>query len=236
MKRLLIYIVFSSFFICSCQEILFNGENGTREILLEDFHVVKFSGIYNIILVQDSANKLVISGKNDINSIDARVNNDTLIIDDHKKISFNPAENSLYLHFTNLKFMVTYDPVNVSNEDTIKADQFLYDAIGEIAEVRLVVDCNYFAFANSANTLGYSHFKGRAGNCSFFNRYGCTIFADSLSSKNTEVFNESAGDVYVNASEQISAYIWGPGNIYYYGDPAVEIKEKRGDGKIIRLN
>ena len=236
MKSILIYLVFASFFIISCQKIFFNEDESTRELFFEDFHAVKISGIYNIVLIQDSANRLVITGKNDINSIDAVINDDTLIIDDHKKMSFNPGKNTLALHFSNLEYMVSYDPVNVSNTDTIKADQFLYAAIGEIAEVRLVVDCNYFLVVNSANTLGYFYFNGKANNCTFFNRYGCSIFADSLSCKNAEIVNESVGDVYINASENIKAFIWGPGNIYYYGTPVIEIAEKRGDGKIIRLD
>jgi len=235
MKSILIYLVLASFFIISCQKIFFNEDESTRELFFEDFHAVKISGIYNIVLIQDSANRLVITGKNDINSIDAVINDDTLIIDDHKKMSFNPDKNTLALHFSNLEYMVSYDPVNVSNTDTIKADQFLYAAIGEIAEVRLVVDCNYFLVVNSANTLGYFYFNGKANNCTFFNRYGCSIFADSLSCKNAEIVNESVGDVYINASENIKAFIWGPGNIYYYGTPVIEIAEKRGDGKIIRL-
>jgi hypothetical protein len=235
MKKNLIYFVLTSFFVLSCQKILFNEDNSTRELFLKDFNAVKFSGIYNIILIQDSTNRLFISGKNDIYSIDAIVKDDTLIINDHKKLSFNPSKNTLVLHFTNLNYMVTYDPVNVTNEDTIKADQFLYDAIGEIAEVRLAIDCNNIVVANSANTLGYLYFKGKTNNCTFFNRYGSSIFADSLTSKNAEIINESVGDVYINASEHIKAYIWGNGNIYYYGTPVIEIAEKRGNGKVIRL-
>lgn len=235
MKRIVIYLVWVPFLTASCQKILFNEEESTREIRFENFHAVKFSGIYNIILIQDSTNRLVITGKKDVNSIDAIVKNDTLIIDDHKKISFNPNKNTLALHFKNLQFMVTYDPVNVSNTDTLKADYFLYEAIGEIAEVRLTVACNYFSVVNSANTLGYFYFNGITNSSTFFNRYGSVIFADRLLCRNAEIINESIGDVHINASETIKAYILGPGNICYYGAPLIEISEKRGDGRLIRL-
>ncbi len=235
MKSSLIYIVLASFFILSCQRILFNEDERSVEQILGNFHAVRISGIYNIVLIQDSLNKLVISGKNDINSISAVIKDDTLIIDDHKKMPFNPNKNRLALHFSNLEYLVTYDPVNVSNTDTIKTDRFQYDAIGEIAQVKLAIDCNSFIFANSANTLGYFYFKGKAGYCSFFNRYGCSIFADSLYTKDAEITNESVGDVHINASDNIKAFIRGPGNICYYGNPVIEIAEKRGDGKMIRL-
>lgn len=236
MKRFLIYLLLASFFIISCKEIFFNEEERTRELILGDFNAVEISGIYNLVLIQDSANSLVITGSNNINSIDAIIKDDTLIIVNHKKISLNPLKNRLTLHFSNLNHMVTYDPVNVSNMDTIKADQFIYDAIGEISEVNLVVDCNYFAIDNSANTLGYLYLSGRTNSCVLFNRYGGSIFADRLFCKSAEITNESIGDIYVNASDNIKAFIWGPGNIYFYGNPVIEIAEKRGNGKIIRLN
>jgi uncharacterized protein YqkB len=234
MKSILIYLLLIPILTASCQKILFNTEESTKEVRLEDFHAVKFSGIYNIILIQDSTNRLVITGKNDINSIDAYIKNDTLIIDDNKKISFNPNKNTLSLHFTNLDFMLTNDPVNVSNTDTLAADNFLYLAIGEIAEVRLTVKCNIFYVVTSFNTLGYFYFNGAANYCTLINCYGSVMFADSLLCRHAEIVNESVGDVHINASETIKAYIRGPGNIYYYGVPDIEVAEQRGEGRLIR--
>ncbi len=235
MNRILTIFLITAVLTISCRKIFFTDEVRSREIILDNFSAVNIVGIYNLVLVQDSANMLEISGKNNIGSIDALVINDTLHISDHKVLSFNPYKNTITLHFTDLKYMVTHDPVNVINKDTLKADRFSYEAIGEIAEVRLTVICNTFLVANSANTLGFFHFSGRAGYTSYFNRYGCTIFADSLFTKEAVITNESVGDVYINASENIRVFIWGPGNIYYYGDPAVEIAENKGTGKIIRL-
>jgi hypothetical protein len=237
MKNVGLYFIFVSFLIISCQKILFNNEDEeTRELSFGNFHAVRIYGMYNLVLIQDSSNRMVITGSNDINSIDAIIKNDTLIIDNHKKISFNPNKNKLALYFSNLNFVVTYDPVSISNRDTIRADNFLYEALGKLAEVRMIVDCNNFYFVNSANTLGHFSFIGKATNCWFFNRYGCSIFADSLYCKNIEIVNESVGDVYVSSSESIRAYIWGPGNIYYHGTPVIEVIEKRGDGRVIKGN
>ena len=125
MKNFLKYLLITSSLFVSCQKIFFNEDDRTREILLEDFHAVKIKGIYNIILTQDSTNRLVITGKNNINSISAVIKDDTLIINDHRRMSLNPDMNTLALHFSNLEYMVTYDPANVSNTDTIKADRLL---------------------------------------------------------------------------------------------------------------
>jgi hypothetical protein len=232
-KQILISIVSASFLIVSCQKIFFNDDENTRVISLKDFHAVKITGIYNLVLVQDSANCLVISGKNDIKSIDAVINNDTLIINDNKKISLNTVKNTITLHFSNLDYMATYDPVNVINTGTIKANVFLFMALGEIAEVRLAVDCNYLWAGVSYNSLGYFHFTGKTNGCTLYNCYGFSIFADSLYCKRAEIVNESVGDIHINASQYILAHIRGSGNIYYHGTPVIEIAENRGGGRII---
>jgi hypothetical protein len=236
MKSFYIYLILVSVLIISCQKLLFNDDESTREIILKDFHAVKISGIYNFVLIQDSANRLVITGKNDINSIDAIIKNDTLIIDDHKKISFNPNKNALTLHFSNLTYIDSYDPINLSNKDTIHADQFSLVAEGEIAEVRLVFKCNHFYAVDNSNTLGYLHFIGKTETCWIWNRYGSSMYADSLRCKDAAIYNEYVGVVNINASDNIDAFIRGPGNIGYYGTPVINIIEKRGTGKIIRLD
>ena len=236
MKSFVIYLVITSLSVLSCQKLLFNEDEGTREIILEDFHSVKISGIYDLVLIQDSTNRLVVSGSNDINSIDAFITDDTLIIDNHRKMSLNPVKNRLALHFSNLSHIVTFDPVTVSNRGIIKADMIIFEAKGEIAEVRLVLECNNLYVFNSANTLGYFHFIGKTGTCVFWNRYGSAIFADSLISKDAEVYNESVGDVNVNASDNLRAFILGSGNICYHGNPAINIAEKSGAGRLMRLD
>jgi ABC-type taurine transport system substrate-binding protein len=62
------------------------------------------------------------------------------------------------------------------------------------------------------------------------------MYADSLHCKNAAIYNESVGVVNINASDNIDAFIRGPGNIGYYGTPVINIVEKRGTGKIIRLD
>jgi hypothetical protein len=235
MKKELIYIVLLLLNL-SCQKLLFNDNEGTREITLDDFHAVYITGIYDLILIQDSTDKLVISGSKDINSITAEVISDTLFINDHKKMAVNPNKNTLVLHFSSLDHLTTYDPVSVSNTDTIRSENFIYEGIGEIAEASLLIDCNYFLAVNSANTLGYFHISGFATTAVFFNRYGGSMFAENLKCKDAEAINGSVGDIYVNASDNITASIRGPGNIYYRGKPLIRISEKTGTGNIVPLD
>jgi hypothetical protein len=236
MKSYLFFIFLASFWAISCQELLFNDDEITREIMLKDFHYLEVNGIFNIVLIQDSTNRLVIKGGNNISTIDALIKGDSLIIDDHKKLSINHTKNTLTLHFTNLDIIKLNDPVNVSNQDTIKANVLTVVAVGGIADVRLVVNCNTFQILNHANTLGYFNIIGHATSCSISNHYGSVVFADSLLCKDAEIYNESIGAVNVNASENIEASIRGSGNIYYHGTPIIKINEIIGKGRVIRLD
>jgi len=235
MKRFIIYLIPLAILISSCQKILFNDEESTRVILLQDFHNVKIYGIFKIVLIQDSLNKLVITGNNDINSIGAWIMDGELVIEDPSKMSFNTDKNRLEIHFTSLESVVPFNPVSISNVDTIKADIFIFDAVVEVAEVNLVVDCNILV-VGSANSIGEFHLSGKAGVCYLYCLYGCSFLGEDLSCRVAEIHNESVGDVYINASESITAFIRGPGNIYYHGNPVIDIAEKRGDGRVIRMD
>ncbi len=236
MKRFLIYPVTILLTIVSCQKILFDNDVRTNEIILEDFNAVEVYGIYNIVLVQDSTNRLVITGSNDIYSVDAFIENDTLIIDNHKKFSLNQEKNRLILHFTNLFHIATHDPVNISNRDTILTDHFSYNGVGEITEAELTINCNQLMVASSANTLGNFHFTGKTSYFALWNCYGSGMFADSLVCREAYIYTESIGPVRINASEHIRTFIRGSGNIYYYGNPVIDIEEKTGEGEIIKIN
>lgn len=233
MKFVLKYILIGAVVFVSCQKILFRGEESSREIKLKDFHNIDISGIYDIVLVQDSSNMLIINGKNDINAIDIHLNNDTLIIDDHKKMSLNPARNMLEIHFRDLNYMITRDPVNISNHDTIHSDVFQYYAVGEISETRLVLDCNYLVLTTTSNSLGYFYLSGRSDYCDLSARYGCSIFAEHLLCENADILNESVGDIHTNASVKLRVWLKGPGNIFCHSDPETEIVEQSGKGSLI---
>jgi len=230
-----IYIIFLLTVCISCRELLFSDEERSRQIFPGNFSSVTVKGTFNIVLIQDSADMVVVSGTNNINAIEAESIQDTLRIQDNDKFSLEPGRNTIELHLTRLDHMVTYDPVFLTTRDTLKGDRISWDGIGEIAEGRLVIDCYSFTLFNSANTLGNIKLTGKTQDLFVFNRYGSNVFADSLICRNANITNESAGDVFVNASDRITAYIWGSGNTYYHGDPVTDLREVKGTGLLIRI-
>jgi hypothetical protein len=224
---------------CGCSGIFTSdeGEIIRKELSLDEYRYISIYGIYHLILKQDTIHRLTMEGTADvIADIEAQVISDTLVIRDAHKDLFRIEEKpTLYLQFSDLACLCTHNPAKVTNEDTLKLDHFYYYSIGEIGEASLTVECNYFGLDNSANTLGRFHIRGRTHIAKFFNRYGSSIYADSLVSQIVQVFNESIGDVYVNAAELLEIYIWGPGNIYYLGNPVIEIVENKNSGQVLKM-
>src|SRR5512133_372513 len=129
-RRAIFFIGLTSLFFISCHSILFNEDEGNREIFLSNFKAIKIRGIFNIVLVQDSTDRLVITGKNNIGSVDASVKDDILVISDDGKMNFNPEKNTLNIHFTTLENLVTFDAVNLSCEGILTTGDFVFDALG----------------------------------------------------------------------------------------------------------
>jgi len=58
-----------------------------------------------------------------------------------------------------------------------------------------------------------------------------------LVSAKSDIYQKTTGDIYVNVTEHLRVWIWGPGNVYYSGNPQlVEVMENRSSGKIIRVD
>jgi hypothetical protein len=235
MKNLrIVHFIISLVILNSCQELLFNDEIVIRDIPLEYFHAVEFSGNYDIVFIQDGSNRMVISGKNYVNALTADVIDDTLIVDDNKGLMLNTGRNKIELHFTDLNYICTNSSVNFSAADTLKTDNLLFLISGEINEGEVIIDCNNLIVLNTASSLGHMTFSGRSENCSFCIRYGASVYADSLYCKNAEVTSVTIGNVFINASEYLNVSIMSSGNIHYYGNPAITVTEKRGSGNLIR--
>ena len=235
MNRFLLYQVLSSFLLVSCQKILFDEDEIAREIRPGDFSSIDVRGVFDILLIQDSADRIELKGKKDIRTIDVGIESGILKISDPVNMSFNTKRNNLIIHFRSIENLTLWNPVTINNTDTLRLNMFILAAIAEVVEVNLKVNCNGL-IVSSANSLGHFNLIGKADYLFMESWYGCSFLADRLSCRQAEIVHESIGDVYVNASETITAFIRGPGNIYYRGNPEIRIAEKKGDGKLIHLN
>jgi hypothetical protein len=236
MNKLSIVIPFFLILI-SCED---NSSRCKKEILLEDFKNIRIEDIFDILLVQDTLNKIILEGsENLLPHVKTVVQKDTLLIENSLRCNWlrDYEKVTLSVHFRELKHIVTLAPVNIISHDTLKVDTLRYFAIGEIGEADLILDCRYFRFDDSHSTLGLFKFRGKAGKSRFYVNYGSSLDAMDLVSAQSDIYQETIGDIYVNVTEHLRVWIWGPGNVYYSGNPPlVEIMENRSSGKITRID
>jgi len=236
--RLNIFIILFIIYLCSCKKDIY--ENFALLQINGEYNFIFTNGICDIRLKNDTISKIVIEYNPENHFIKNKIFNDTLYLNFEIRHGLKPIKNKplVNIFFRDIKKLVTRGPSYVFSDDTIKFTNIVYYSIGEIGSANLKLNCNIFDMANSANTLGHYYFKGIVNYLILYNRYGSTIFADSVNANNALIINESAGDVYVNVKKQLDVYIQGTGNIFCKNKPEIlNIIEDRGKGgKIIFLN
>ena len=244
MKKLML-VAYVLLILYSCEKessdcFVSKGNIDTQEVLLEEFKAIQVHDIFNIILIQDTVHKIVMEGgENLLPHVNTLIRNDTLVIKNSLRCNWlrDYEKVTLSVYFQELDHFVTQAPVNVISRDTIRCDTLQYFAIGEIGEAELILNCSYFRFDDSYSTLGLFKFSGKAGESRFYVNYGSSLDAGKLVSKKADIYLKTVGDIYVNVTEHLRVWIWGPGNIYYSGNPGlVEIIERRSSGELVKIN
>lgn len=236
-KYIIIYIyIITVPAFTSCTDLIFSDKEEHITIEAGGFNSLTTDGTFNIVLIQDSSDYVVVHGTNRLDKINVKVTDSTVYVTDRNQFSLEPGINTLEIHFTSLEYLLTQKSVQLTSNGTIIGDSFYWDALGEIAEASLLLKYNNVTICTSANTLGHINLGGEAENLILFSRYGSSVNAMELSCSHAEIANESAGNVYVNAHNTLIAYILGSGNILYKGDPVVTIAELAGKGKMLRID
>lgn len=237
---LLFILVFASCEKKSSKCFTSKGKIIEENRILTEFNTILVNDIFNVILVQDTVYKVILEGgENLLPAVTTDVINDTLLIDNTIKCNWlrDYDKINLFVHFENLEYLVTSAPVKVMSYDTVKCNSLEYYAIGEIGEADLILNCSYFRFDDSFNTLGHFKFRGKTDYSRFFINYGSSLYAKNLISEKTDILYHTIGDMYIHVSGHLRAWIWGSGTVYYTGNPGlVEVIEKSSTGHLVKTD
>jgi hypothetical protein len=215
------------------------GEIETKIIDLDSFEYIDINDLFNVVLIQDSTNKLEIKGgKNVIQKVEFTQNDTLLSIENTNTCNWTRSYQEvieLDIHFTELKRVGIYGQVYLTNRDTIYSSDLSIVVYSKASKANLTVNTNQFRFSLWEATGEY-YLHGKT-NYSYYGtgRYGY-IYAKDLKSKYVRASNESTGDIYVNADNSIQAWLSSYGNIYYTGNATdITIEEESSTGKLIKL-
>ena len=232
---------FLGIFLCSC------GKNGgkcisttgpvTRQVrLISDFDSIRVYDNLNVILIQDSVNKVTAeAGENIIGGIVATVSERELVLHNTNSCNWlrsysNPL--NVYVSVKNLMKIHYESSGDITCTDTIRSGYLKIDIWGGCGTIDLKVRVfdGYFIQRMGTATM---ILKGVCNVSSVFSGDFGLLNLKELKTGYTFVTNSGSNNCYVNTSHELGATITSIGNIYYSGNPKVIKTTITGTGKVI---
>jgi hypothetical protein len=213
-----------------------NGKTIMQERILADFDSIDVRDYVNLIILQDSVNKVTVeSGQNIISGITTEVINRQLIIRNLNKCNWLRSYNvpvNVFISVKNLMKIYYLSSGNVSTTNTLKSKSLTIEAWGGCGKIDLDMDIYQGYFALQIGTADFN----LHGSCGISNIYSGDygfFQCKNLKTRYTYVINSGSNDCYVNSSYLLEATIGSIGNIYYTGNPDSVVTHIQGAGQVI---
>lgn len=204
----------------------------------ESFHEIHIDGIFNVELEQNQNPGVIIKGTRDqIQATQAFIEEGILYVKANSIQQWRSdyGKASLTITVDSLSKLWSYKPIHLYSRDTIQSNKLWIYLIGELSESDLTVKANYFRFVNAETSTGKYHLTGKVEQFSCRLRGTGHLEARALKARRVHFTQESLGDAYVYAEQNLEAIFNSTGNIYYSGSPSDIYKEANSSGKLIPL-
>jgi|GEM_PF-3061149 len=240
-----IFSLFAILFVAGCEmaPLVFNpGEltTETREMDISDVRHLYISNDINVIFEKSFEEKITVeAGKNLIDKVETRLDDTTLYLSDKNYNNWGRGyKDHITIHISHPHISkITFNgSALLESKDTLfyKKDESLTIQTGDATgSINLVVDASklqinhWFGVADIA-------ISGKARECLIGNTGRGRLSLEDLRVEHMHINNKSINDAYVNISKSLQGIIYSTGNIYYYGNPEIDM-EYLGAGKLISL-
>jgi hypothetical protein len=213
-----------------------NGKTIRQERILEDFDSIDVRDYVNLIITQDSVNKVTVeSGQNIISGITTEVIDRQLIIKNLNKCNWLRSYDvpvNVFVSVKNLMKIYYLSSGNVSTTNTLKSYTLIVEVWGGSGTIDLDMDIFQGSFVLQMGTVDFNLHGRCAINTIYSGDYG-PFQCKNLKTRYTYVTNKGSNDCYVNSSYFMGATIGSIGNIYYTGKPDSVVTHIQGTGKVI---
>ena len=241
----LIYIIGLFIVFVSCKKaenrscFKFVGNEKTKEVDINEFYKLKLYEHIKFELVQDTVNKVVlVGGENLINVININVSDNTLTITNDNKCNFLRNYDKVVkaeIHFKVLKELDYYGTETLTNRNVLNLPWFSISMIKNASTIDLKLNSNML-FASSSGGYGDFVLSGSTNYASLsassngYCNVNKLIVKDSLN-----VVSNTMGQMKINADKVLlRAELKLRGNIYCIGIPSSSFIKEINSGKLIR--
>jgi hypothetical protein len=207
-----------------------------EERRLGDFDSINVQDYVNLILTQDSVNRVVVeAGENVISGITTEVVNNELLINNTLRCNWLRSYSkpmNVYIHARNLQKIYYNGSGNITSTNVLKPYGLILDIWGGCGSINLDLDIVQGVFLLHLGTVDIT-LRGKCAVCSIYQGDYGIFKCGELKAGYSYITNKGSNDCYVNAWQYLSAIIGSIGNIYYTGNPDTVKVLVNGKGKLI---
>ncbi len=215
--------------------------SNTGKIILQERQVGDFDSIsmndnVNLILTQDSVNKVVVeAGEKIIQGITTDVKNHLLIIGNQNSCNWLRSYNNpinVHVSVKNLWKVIYQSSGDLTSTNAISSDIFMVDAWGGCGTIDIQLNIQEGFFLQHMGTANFI-LRGLCKINSIYAGDFGSFQCKDLNTGYTFIKNYGLNECWVNATRYLDATIGSVGNIYYRGEPDTVMTHIHGSGQVI---
>ncbi len=208
-----------------------------EERLLSSFTHIELNDRINLYVTYAPTQKLTVkAGKNLQKFIRTEVNGNTLSIENDNRCNWVRSfkkEIDVYLSTPNITEILYYGSGELRFQNTFITDTLLVNLWEASGDLYFDLEATYVELKTHTG-VGTISCKGTAEELVAFVGGNGFVDAAATPAKKVLAVNESTGNMKVQATQKLEAFIRGDGNIEYIGSPTIDLL-KAGKGKLIKI-
>lgn len=235
-------LLLSLFILLGCEQadvncLTSNGKTIRQERILGEFDSIDVRDYVNLVITQDTVDRVVVeSGQNIISGIATEVVDRQLKISNNNKCNWLRSYDvpvNVYVSVKNLMKIYYLSSGNITTTNTLRSYSLTIEAWGGCGKIDLDMDVYEGYYILQIGTVDFNLHGHCAITTIYSGDYG-PFHCEDLKAGYVFVTNAGSNDCYVNASQYLEANISSIGNIYYTGSPDSTDISINGSGKVIR--
>ncbi|GEM_PF-6110380 len=226
-------IFFCVLFFISC----FSSKKEIRKIEIANFSEISVEKLFNVELIQDSVNYLIIKGEeNLISDVIAKVEDSILILSHQISAKWLQSTEriELELHLKSVSRISLKADCKIFSSNVLKNKEIGILQAAKLVEANFIFDCENVYFWNNGNTIGKYVFSGKTQKLHLWMYALSYVFAENLICENAFISQHSQENCNIFVRNSLEYEIFEVGNIVCYSEPQhVLEKTLSKKGKII---
>jgi hypothetical protein len=212
-----------------------------KEIILsEDFNILTIDSRFDVVLTQSTTQSILISGHpRSVESVEYSLTGNELRIKSRGGNAWlRPKSNrtTLYISVKELKRININETGSLECSNELTGNEIGLVTTGKLAVANLKLNCGTFYFWNNFPCGGKITLEGEVEVLKLWNHALMQVDALQLNTLNSEIENNSQGDISTSTANSIKYSIKGSGNIKLKGNPPLIVPlSSEGSGQLIQL-